>query len=337
MLQGSLELTLKGVNWQIADSYLLKIINNEEHNPKNLQRNVIFRIGRRIDGGFMLPENIAIYAKLVEKIVNRYSNDYSIVGLKKKITHWVIRNEPNLTNFWNETAQAFVNFYGVIATTIKAVEPEAKVGGAGALFSITLGDSYTEGLLAHCRDNNLPLDFLSWLLYNIDNTDHFNLFSTLVINKLTEYGFGNVESIISEWSTSANATINNFSKQQSAMSASYIASVLIKLESSSVDRAHFYRGDGASFDLFNLAANPKNPNERAYCIYSAQVFKLFSKMLETPDIVRCSDVSSTGIILLCAISATQLNILVANYKLNSYLRDSATKPVQVYYKQYHVN
>jgi xylan 1,4-beta-xylosidase len=337
MRQGDLDLALKDANWEIADSYLRNIINNDEHNSESVQRNVIFRIGRSVDGGFMMPENIDIYAALVAKVVDRYGNKFSAVGLKRKIVYWEIWNEPNLGFFWNETFDEYCIFYGKLARAIKAVDPDAKVGGPSVLIISTVSDTNLERLLAYCHDNKLPLDFLSWHLYRLPDPDTFITIGDYVRGILSLYGFAKIESIVSEWNTSPVPNINTFTKTQSAVNASYIASTLIKMQSTSIDRAHYYRADGASFGLFNRSYNPKKPDQLAYCTYSAQAFKLFSKMLETPNILRCSHIEATGLSILSARNDYKINILVANYKIDSDLYDPEKKPRHGFYEQYHVN
>lgn len=159
MRQGDLELALKDANYEMTDAYLRKLINNEQDNPKNIQRRIIFRIGRSYDGGFMIPENLEIYAALVANVVDRYTNNYDRIGLKRKVTHWQIWNEPNFSQFWGQSVKSFCLMYTKVTRAIKRVDPEAKVGGSGITIFNTLQNDYIDYFLEYCREKNAPLDF----------------------------------------------------------------------------------------------------------------------------------------------------------------------------------
>lgn len=337
MKQGDLNLALKDANFAISDSYLRTLINNEKDNPKSLQRKVIFRIGRSMDGGFMMPENIEIFTALVANVVDRYTNNYASIGLKRKVTHWEIWNEPNLGYFWNESPKNYFHFYGEVATAIKKVDPEAKVGGPGIVIFTSLKNAYVEDFLAYCRENNTPLDFFAWHLYSLPNPENFIGIGDYIRNRLTTYGFGHIESVLGEWNSSPVGSVNTFSKVQGVMNAAYIASAFIQMQFTTIDKAYYYRADGSSFGLFNRAKKNNNSTALAYCSYAAQTFKLFAMMLETPNIIRCSRINGTGLSIMPARSDKKINILVANYKINSDLHNSAIAPSSGFYEQYCVN
>ncbi|WP_350307231.1 GH39 family glycosyl hydrolase [Photorhabdus viridis] len=341
MRNHDVNLALKDANYEMTDAYLRDVLNNQaDLNPDNIQRQIMFRIGRSLDGGYEIPEDFDIYAKLVKALVNRYAVNYANIGIPKKIIYWEIWNEPDLLFFWNsDDPQKYYALYEKVVRVIKAVDPDAKVGGAGISFSNNAGGDYIDGFFRYCKNNNVPLDFFSWHGY-VDTGDPQNIIDmgNTIQKSLHTYGFTKTESICTEWNSSPFGSRNTFTKVQSAKNAAYIASSLIYMQYTKVDLAHYYRGDGLSFGLFNDQPNPKNLNVRNFCTYSAQSFGLFAKMLKTPYILSSHKDFSTGLTVLATEneSGNRINILAANYKVDKSFSDSNVAPVPAdLYRQYY--
>ena len=74
-------------------------------------------------------------------------------------------------SFWNEPAamfkgprETYYEMYGVTVNAVRAVDPQAKVGGPE---DASLSD-WTYGLIAYAKDHSLPLDFASYHNYSGD-------------------------------------------------------------------------------------------------------------------------------------------------------------------------
>ncbi|CAI3959681.1 Beta-xylosidase (XynB) (PDB:1PX8) [Commensalibacter communis] len=344
MRANNVDLAFKDANYQMTDDYLKRIMsNNPSVNPGNIQRKVMFRIGRTLDGGYEIPQNFDIYATLISTLVNRYSLNYQATGLPRKIEYWEIWNEPDLTFFWNNNnPQIYYEFYSKIARMIKAVDPEAKVGGCGVANGYNPGGAYLDGLLNYCRSTNTPIDFLSWHYYGNLTSDPQNIIDigNSIQSTLTRYGYGNIESLCTEWNSSPFGTVNTFTKVQSAKNAAYIASTLIYMQYCKTDKAYYYRGDGSSFGLFNDNPNPTNTSSKSFCTYSAQSFNLFTRIFETPFILTQNNSFNTGMTTLAAENAegNKINILAANYKVDRNFSNGNIPPTETrLYKQYYLD
>lgn len=342
MRNNDVDLAFKDANYQTTDYYIGKILHNDPAlNPTGIQREVMFRIGRTLDGGAELPENFDIYATLVSTLVDRYSANYGKANLPRKVKYWEIWNEPDLTFFWNSNdPQKYYQFYAKVARMIKAVDPAAKVGGAGVANGYNPGGAYLDGLLDYCKKNGVPLDFLSWHYYGNITSDPQNIIdiANSINTSLATYGYSGAESICTEWNSSPFGTVNTFTKVQSARNASYIASSLIYMQRCKVDKAYYYRGDGSSFGLFNDNPNPADPKYKAFCTYSAQAFHLFSKMFDTPSLLAATNTLATGLSVLAGRKDRRINIIVANHRVDASLSNGdAAPPNGVFYAQYYLD
>ncbi|WP_387463754.1 glycoside hydrolase family 39 [Photorhabdus sp. RM323S] len=339
MRNHDINLALKEANYKMTDAYLRDIMDNKaELNPCNIQRQIMFRIGRSGEGGYEIPQDFDIYAILVGTLVNRYALNYTRIGLPRKITYWQVLNEPDLPYFWNsDDPKKYYELYEKIARIIKAVDPSVKVGSAGIAFVNSELEDYVDGFLRYCKDNDVPLDFFSWHGYVITG-DPQNIIDVgnAVQQSLNTYGFTDVESFCTEWNSCPIGTKNTYTKVQSPTNAAYIASTLIYMQYIKADRAYYYRGDGLSFGLFNNQSNAKNPWVKNFCTYSAQSFYLFSRMFETPYILSSNNDFSTGLTVLVTENAegNKVNILAANYKVDKSFADGYSAPDYLYQQYY---
>ncbi|MDI2113120.1 GH39 family glycosyl hydrolase [Commensalibacter nepenthis] len=341
MRNNDLTQALKGANYQITDDAIRRIMNNNVNvNPGKLQRQMMFRIGRTLDGGYEPPENFDIYASLVSKLVERYSLNYKATGLPRKVTYWEIWNEPDLIFFWNNnTPQVFYEFYSKIAKAIKAVDPIAKVGGAAVAFAYNLDGAYIDGLLGYCKTTETPIDFLSWHYYHSEPQSIMDV-GYHIQKTLNKYGYNDIESHCTEWNSTAIGTVNSLTKLQSAQNAAFLTSVLICMQYSKIDKAYYYRGDGASFGLFNDQFNPQSWPNKNFCTYAAQGFNLFTRMFETPYILTQDNNFDTGLTTLVGENevGNKINILAANFEIDTNFIDTNLPPNGYsLYQQYYLD
>ncbi|KER04141.1 glycoside hydrolase family 39 [Photorhabdus temperata] len=339
MRNHDISLALKEANYKMTDAYLRDVMRNQvELNPDNIQRQIMFRIGRSFGGGHEIPQDFDVYATLVGTLVNRYALNYAKIGLPRKITYWQVWNEPDLSMFWNsDDPKKYYELYAKVARIIKSVDPSVKVGSAGIVFVNNALESYVDGFLRYCKDNDVPLDFFSWHGY-VETGDPQNILDVgnTVQQSLKTYGFTDAESFCTEWNSCPIGTKNTYTKVQGIKNAAYIASTFIYMQYMKIDRAYYYRGDGLSFGLFNDQSSPKNPHIKNFCTYSAQSFSLFARMFETPYILSGNKDFSTGLTVLATEneSGNKINILAANYKVDRSLADGNSAPDYLYQQYY---
>lgn len=314
MRSHNITLALSGANYSMTDKFFKRILDNHPTlNPTNINREIMFRIGRTNRGGHEIPEDFDIYATLTAELVKRYSLNYQLIGLPRRIKYWEIWNEPDLTIFWNNNdPEQYYEFYAKVARAIKKVDPTALIGGAGVAAGYNPGSAYLDGLLGYCKKNNIPLDFLSWHYYANTTADPQNFLDIgqSIDETLNKYGFNNAESLCTEWNSTPFAKTSILSKLQSAENAAYIASSLIYMNHTRCDKAYYYRGDASSFGLFN--------KQEGFCTYSAQAFHLYNQMFETPLLLNGPTDFSSGLTTLAGINPTgnKINVLAANYEVN---------------------
>lgn len=334
MNANSLDLALSEANYTIADGYLRDIMNNKpELNPGNIQREIMFRIGRSLDGGFEMPSNIDIYVSLAGELFKRYSQNYASIGLPRKVKYWEVWNEPDLTFFWNSNnPQTYYQFYEKLARLAKSIDPDIQIGGAAIANGYNPGGAFSDGFLRYCQTNNVPLDFYSWHYYGNNTTDPQSIIDVgdQVQKSLDQFGFSNIESICSEWNISPFNTVNVHCKSQSAKNAAFITSYFSYMQYTKVDKANYYRADAATFGLFNDQNNPNAPGYKNFCTYAAQSFNLFNRMFETPYILKSQRDFSSGLTVIAAENGAKdkIGILAANYKVDADFPKGETPPTE---------
>lgn len=71
---------------------------------------------------------------------------------------WELWNEPDIF-YWRGTPEEFYELYSVTARAVRSVLPGAKVGGPAVTGG---GDGFLRGFLQHTRDQQDPIDFVSF-------------------------------------------------------------------------------------------------------------------------------------------------------------------------------
>ena len=116
---------------------------------------------RPVKGGFFYRPNIvppaddeawqAYIRAFIRFLLKRYGSE--------EVRSWFFEvwNEPDLPYvFWNGTRDEYFHFYEITARAIKSVDPEIKVGGPA-----TSGSKWVAAFLKFCRENDVPVDFIT--------------------------------------------------------------------------------------------------------------------------------------------------------------------------------
>jgi xylan 1,4-beta-xylosidase len=137
---------------------------------------------------------------------------------KAEVRSWFFEvwNEPNLDGFWEKAdKQAYLELYENSARTIKAIDPELRVGGPS-----TAGAAWVPEFLAFAAERNVPVDFVTTHTYGVeggfldeegkdDNKLSTNPDSVVgdvrrVREQIQASKFPNLPLYFTEWSTSYN-------------------------------------------------------------------------------------------------------------------------------------
>jgi xylan 1,4-beta-xylosidase len=139
------------------------------------------------------PGDLAKWASLVGQTVAHWLERYG----RDQVRSWFFEvwNEPNLKGFWDGTRSQYFELYEATVKAVKAVDPELKVGGPctsnfvpdsrfedetetldGQLKTTDPAESdswdwrpvWIREFLAHCREHDLPVDFISTHPYPTD-------------------------------------------------------------------------------------------------------------------------------------------------------------------------
>lgn len=144
-----------------------------------------------------------IFAEVVVGIIKHYNQGWAN-GYTRNYQYWELWNEPDVDAgldpnvagiFWNGTKQEFFDMYSVVSQRIEQ-EFGASIKFGGASFASPI--HWLPEFLDFVKNNNLPLDFLSYHMYNEDPMQ-FDPIMAFVKDSLNQRGMNNVETVVGEW------------------------------------------------------------------------------------------------------------------------------------------
>jgi len=261
------------------------------------------------------PANFTTWAQVCQHITMHY-NDGWASGYHYNIRYWEVWNEPDLSGFWNSTAERYYALYQITAETLKAYNASLKIGGPCT--SSVSNKSFTNGFLQFVADHQVPLDFFSWHMYA--NTPFDYSAASLYIRALLDsYGFTATENINSEWN---NNIVTPQRDHDNAKNAAFTACSLTVFQDAKLDQAYRYRGTadkdwimrflGLDLSLFSYNGMYKRP--------ALSYLTMHSMTKDTPLRLRTPPQNaSTGITYLAGMSndSTNMSILISNYNANN--------------------
>lgn len=159
-----------------------------------------------------MPKNINEWSALVEAFVRHLTDRYGEEEIKR--WYFEVWNEPNHKNFFAEyeNINAYFELYDTAAHAVKKVCSEYKVGGPA-----TAGMVWVSEMIVHCRENDIPLDFITSHSYGVkgDFDEDGTAITVMknvdkVSNEMRHYGElchkAGLPLIITEWSSSYSNT-----------------------------------------------------------------------------------------------------------------------------------
>lgn len=118
------------------------------------------------------PKDINLWTALVKAFVRHCVNRYG----PDEVAGWYFEvwNEPELQNvFWVSSREEYFEFYCATVRAVKAISPLSPVGGPAITHEAVAGSRLKE-FLAYCRNNQMPLDFVSLHIYPERFPEDFN-------------------------------------------------------------------------------------------------------------------------------------------------------------------
>jgi xylan 1,4-beta-xylosidase len=309
-------------NWNAdpekAESYNFAPSDKFVNGIRDAAAEVYFRIGRSWGADCTPLPAADKFASVVKHVAMHYNQGWA-GGFHDNIRYWEFWNEPDLPIFWTESPETFYKFYEQTARALKSVDAALKVGADAKALAYAQGP-YREGLIAYCAQHKVPLDFYSWHHYTMNSADpyDFSRIASDVRQLMDDHGFGKSESILSEWNLTPDFTEPERPRLVGIENAAFMGDVLIYLQDSPVDRAHFYRADAAWMGLFGAHGEYLKP---------AFTFLATGKMLSTSERLEVSGADKVGFAVLAGRSSNRktVQVLVSNYEIPANYRPTPMK------------
>jgi hypothetical protein len=114
-----------------------------------------------IDESVTDPTDYDAWEKLISAMVAHYRERGS------EVKYWEIANEPDIGESggcpYKFTPEGYARYYSHTALAIRKADPEAKIGGPALA---NPNSEILPALLTACQHDHLPLDFVSWHIYD---------------------------------------------------------------------------------------------------------------------------------------------------------------------------
>lgn len=112
-------------------------------------------------GNITPPKNYSDWGSLVGALAKHLVDRFGV----EEVSRWnfEVWNEPNLKYFWSGSQKEYFQLYASAANAIKSVHPSLRVGGPS-----TAANAWVSEMLQFCRENDLPIDFVSTHHYPTD-------------------------------------------------------------------------------------------------------------------------------------------------------------------------
>lgn len=257
------------------------------------------------------PSDWGLWAQVVEDTVRHIRQRAS--SLERYYEVW---NEPNVETFWmpcesdrNFARLEYYRLYQETALAVRRADPEGRIGGP----ALALGDEvatlvrWIPGFLDYCRDNALPLDFVSYHRYEGERV-HLDTEDGLSVRAwLRARGMDGIEILNTEWNYFGGFTPPTADSE--AMYGAVIPARVQSMAKGSVNRAVYFSAPDAPEELI-LPSEIVRP--------SYNVFRLLES-LRGFSVATASDgmaADGLGVGVLAASDRTQGNFMVLlwNYR-----------------------
>jgi xylan 1,4-beta-xylosidase len=112
-------------------------------------------------GNVTPPKDYQKWGELIRRLTLHFTERYG--SHEVKTWYFEVWNEPNLSpGFWTGTQEEYFKLYRYSVDAIKSVNKAYRVGGPA-----TAGAAWEVELIDFCRNNDLPLDFISTHAYGV--------------------------------------------------------------------------------------------------------------------------------------------------------------------------
>lgn len=242
-------------------------------------------------------------------------------GFNYPINYIEIWNEPMNRDFWWGTKEQFFLFYEQVAKSLKKEFPDVEIGGPAFLPVQYFNQSFSEEFVQYCKENNVPLDFLSWHMYN-DDMAAFTGAIDYYRDLLDRYGFTETESHITEWNTGSEDE-----RRYNAAGAAFMSAIWIHLQKGAVDLSFIHRGQDSKMshpEFYGIMYANGTYKKIAYA------FRGWSWLMDYPSRVASED-DTDAIETLAVLNedASEMGVLITHYSQDGLANDTENYKIDV--------
>ncbi|MCM3614020.1 hypothetical protein M3672_06155 [Microbacterium enclense] len=202
---------------------------------------VMFTVASSIPRNKLPAEDVEVYGRVVERIVRHYSQGWAS-GPAKPVRIYEFGDQPDFGPLhFDGEPEEFYAMYRAFCEAVQRVDPTLTTGGPATAFPLEKDAPYREGFLAFVRENELPLDFFSFLWFTDGSRDplDYRYVSRELRALLDEHGFADTDLTLSYWNYLAVPS----STAPAAEKGAFQAATAISLQDTVIDHAFFFRAD----------------------------------------------------------------------------------------------
>lgn len=219
-----------------------------------------YRLGQTIENqtaakyNIYPPKDYKKWAVICEHIIRHYNEGWAN-GFHYNIRYWEIWNEADLDQSsgrweteprtWGAPIEEFHKFYAVAAKHLKERFPHLKIGGP-SYCRIQGVKTYFPAFFEYMRNNNVPIDFVSWHKYGAEPSV-YTMEADIIRDWMKQYGYQDAELILNEWNyrrfKSGDGSSNelyNRANRRSMKGAAFAAAIMTALQDAPVDMLMYY-------------------------------------------------------------------------------------------------
>lgn len=202
---------------------------------------VMFTVASSIPSNKLPADDVDVYGSVVEHIIRHYSQGWA-GGPSTPIRIYEFGDQPDFGPLhFGGRPEEFYAMYKAFCEAAHRVDPTLTVGGPAIAFPLEADAPYREGFLAFVRENDLPLDFFSFLWFTDASRDplDYRYVSDELRAVLDRHGFEDTELTLSYWNYLAVPS----SSAPAAEKGAFQAATAIYLQDTVIDHAFFFRAD----------------------------------------------------------------------------------------------
>lgn len=202
---------------------------------------VMFTVASSIPQNKLPAEDVEVYGQVVEHIVRHYSQGWA-GGPATPIRIYEFGDQPDFGPLhFGGRPEEFYAMYRAFCDAVHRVDPTLTVGGPATAFPLEADAPYREGFLEFVRENDLPLDFFSFLWFTDGTRDplDYRYVSANLRALLDRHGFTDTDLTLSYWNYLAVPS----SSAPAAEKGAFQAATAIYLQDTVIDHAFFFRAD----------------------------------------------------------------------------------------------